>query len=147
MHLAAGSSSGDELRRLIAAAQWLGGAPRVTVPGLAGRSVIPAAVLPLSPPVVTPAAPATPAALPAGIAVQVVGDEITAEIGTRRYRVRGLFANRGAEVMKVNLRIAVDRAGSAENTVFHVDTLNLYQTRFRQAFTAAAAPSAVCMRM
>ena len=71
--------------------------------------------------------------------MQVVGDEITAEIGTRRYRVRGLFSNRGAEVMKINLRIAVDRAGSAENTVFHLDTLDLYQTRFRQAFTAAAA--------
>ena len=135
VHLAAGSSSGDELRRLIAAAQWLGGAPRVTVPS----GVPAAAVLPLSLPAVTPATPATPAALPAGIAVQVVGDEITAEIGTRRYRVRGLFSNRGAEVMKVNLRIAVDRAGSAENTVFHVDTLDLYQTRFRQAFTAAAA--------
>ena len=129
VHLAAGASSGDELRRLIAAAQWLGGAPRVTVP----------AALPLSPPVVTPATLATPAALPAGIAVQVAGDEITAEIGTRCYRVRGLFANRGAEVMKVNLRIAVDRAGSAENSVFHVDTLDLYQARFRQAFTAAAA--------
>ena len=134
VHLAAGSSSGDELRRLVAAAQWLGGAPRVTVP-----AVLPVAALLLSPPAVTPATPATPAALPAGIAVQVAGDEITAEIGTRRYRVRGLFANRGAEVMKVNLRIAVDRAGSAENTVFHVDTLDLYQTRFRQAFTAAAA--------
>ena len=134
VHLAAGASSGDELRRLVAAAQWLGGAPRVTVP--AG---VPAAVLPLSPPAVTPATPATLTALPAGIAVQVAGDEITAEIGTRCYRVRGLFANRGAEVMKVNLRIAVDRAGSAENSVFHVDTLDLYQTRFRQAFTAAAA--------
>jgi hypothetical protein len=151
VHRAAGSAaaSGDELRRLVAAAQWLGGAPRVTVPagvpgvvavadvvaGVAGTAAAPAAMLPLS----LPAGAAAPATLPPGIAVQVAGDEITAEIGTRRYRVRGLFANRGAEVMKVNLRVGVDRAGMAENTAFHVDTLDLYQTRFRQAFTAAAA--------
>jgi len=71
------------------------------------------------------------------VAVRVAGDEIHADIGTRSYRVRGLFANRGAEVMKINLRISVDRPGA--DAVFHVDTLDLYQTRFRQAFTAAAA--------
>jgi len=159
LHRAAGSpaASGEELRRLVAAAQWLGGAPRVTVPagvpgvaavGAAGAAGAPAslaapaaAALPLSLPAgaAAPVSVPAPAALPPGIAVEVAGDEISAVIGTRRYRVRGLFANRGAEVMKVNLRVAVERAGAAESTAFHVDTLDLYQTRFRQAFTAAAA--------
>ena len=35
VHRAAGSSSGDELRRLIASARWLGGAPHVSVPAIA----------------------------------------------------------------------------------------------------------------
>jgi DNA primase len=150
VHRAAGSASGDELRRLVATAQWLGGVPRVTVP-----TGIPAAAgLPSSLPAgvagvadaggrvdaaTAPMVPAMPAALPSGMTVQVAGEEITVEIGTRRYRVRGLFSNRGADAMRVNLRVAVERAGAAGNLAFHVDTLDLYQTRFRQAFTAAAA--------
>jgi DNA primase len=126
VHRAAGSSSGDELRRLIASARWLGGAPCVVVPAMPSAAVASS---------ISPPAPAN--APPGGVAVHVAGDEIHVDLGTRSYRVRGLFSNRGAEVMKINLRIAVARPGA--DAVFHIDTLDLYQTRFRQAFTAAAA--------
>lgn len=146
VHRAAGSSSGDELRRLIASARWLGGASQVSVPamppaGPAGRaasvgsSFSPPSVAHVPTLALASAPPAS--ATPAGVTVRVAGDEIHADMGTRSYRVRGLFSNRGAEVMKINLRISVERPGA--DAVFHVDTLDLYQTRFRQAFTAAAA--------
>ena len=145
VHRAASSSSGDELRRLIASARWLGGAPQVSVPAIAA----PTPASSFSPPgpagradaqVLVPAlshASTRVSGTPAGVTVRVAGDEIHADMGTRSYRVRGLFANRGADVMKINLRISVERPGA--DAVFHVDTLDLYQTRFRQAFTAAAA--------
>ena len=155
VHKAAGSAvaSGEELRRLVATASWLGGVPRVTVPAgipaaASVSSSLPAGVagvaasgeqVQVATSATAPVVPTALAALPPGLSVQVAGEEITVEIGTRRYRVRGLFSNRGADAMKINLRVAVDRAGSPENPVFHVDTLDLYQTRFRQAFTAAAA--------
>jgi hypothetical protein len=68
--------------------------------------------------------------------VRVEGAELLVTIGTRRYRVRGLERNQTPEVLKVNLRLSV---AMADGERFHVDTLDLYQTRFRQAFTAAAA--------
>jgi hypothetical protein len=140
VHRAAGASSGDHLRRLIATAQWLGGAPRVSVLGLpvadvASAVVAPAAATALLSPLA--GAPALAAPTPPGVAVRVDGDELHVDIATRRYRVRGLFSNRGADAMKINLRIMIERAGT--DALFHVDTLDLYQTRFRQAFTVAAA--------
>ena len=151
VHLAALSgsgsvaASGDELRRLIASARWLGGAPKVvapTMPPAAAASVsssfspLLAAQVPAPAPA-SASAPVPASVTPAGVTVRVAGDEIHTDIGTRSYRVRGLFANRGADVMKINLRISVERPGT--DAVFHVDTLDLYQTRFRQAFTGAAA--------
>jgi len=136
------AASGDALRSLIASARWLGGAARVVVPTMPPAAA-PSVASSISPP--GPAgradaqvpAPAPAIVAPTGVAVRVAGDEIHADIGTRSYRVRGLFSNRGADVMKINLRISVERPGA--DAVFHVDTLDLYQTRFRQAFTAAAA--------
>jgi len=144
VHRAAGSAaaSGDELRRLIISARWLGGAPHVSVPAIAGPtsassfSPPPAAQVPAPAPA-SASAPVPASATPAGVTVRVAGDEIHADMGTRSYRVRGLFSNRGADVMKINLRVSVERPGA--DAVFHVDTLDLYQTRFRQAFMAAAA--------
>jgi DNA primase len=134
VHRAAGASSGDELRRLIASARWLGGAARVVVPAIPSAAIA-SFISPLA--VASVPTPAPASVMPGGVAVHVAGDEIHVDLGTRSYRVRGLFANRGAEVMKINLRIAVARPGA--DAVFHIDTLDLYQTRFRQAFTAAAA--------
>jgi DNA-binding transcriptional ArsR family regulator len=91
---------------------------------------------------VPPAAP-TPTPLP-GVSVQVAGEDVSVVIGTRTYRVRGLARNRTSDVLRVNLRLSVASAaaGAAASTAgerFHVDSLDLYQTRFRQAFIAAAA--------
>ena len=142
VHRAAGNSSGDELRRLIAGARWLGGAIRVPVlvnfisPLTSSSADAPTKTQENVVSQVDHAA-AVAAAPPAGVTVRVESDTIHADIGTRRYRVRGLANNRSADVMKVNLRVAVERSGS--ESLFHIDTLDLYQTRFRQAFTAAAA--------
>ncbi|MGH7337695.1 MAG: toprim domain-containing protein, partial [Myxococcota bacterium] len=54
----------------------------------------------------------------------------------RRYRVRGLEKNASFECLRVNVlasRAALDALGEA----VHVDTLDLYQARHRQAFTKA----------
>jgi DNA primase catalytic core len=56
----------------------------------------------------------------------------------RRYRVRGLERNASFECLRVNVlasRAALDALGEA----VHVDTLDLYQARHRQAFIKAAA--------
>jgi len=56
----------------------------------------------------------------------------------RRYRVRGLEKNASFECLRVNVlasRAALDALGEA----VHVDTLDLYQARHRQAFIKAAA--------
>jgi DNA primase catalytic core len=55
----------------------------------------------------------------------------------RRYRVRGLEKNASFECLRVNVlasRAALDALGEA----VHVDTLDLYQARHRQAFIKAA---------
>jgi DNA primase catalytic core len=56
----------------------------------------------------------------------------------RHYRVRGLEKNASFECLRVNVlasRAALDALGEA----VHVDTLDLYQARHRQAFIKAAA--------
>lgn len=72
----------------------------------------------------------------------VVGRELIIELGTRRWRVRGLDKVTSFEVLRVNLLVTrTDRPRLAADAPpgFHVDTLDLYSARARSAFVAAAA--------
>ncbi|GAB3700246.1 hypothetical protein GCM10028815_06510 [Mariniluteicoccus flavus] len=74
----------------------------------------------------------------------VVGRELVIELGTRRWRVRGLEKVTSFDVLRVNLLVTrTDRPGSSLGSDavpgFHVDTLDLYSARARAAFVAAAA--------
>jgi DNA primase catalytic core len=64
-------------------------------------------------------------------------DAITITLGDRVYRVRGLAKNTSFEVLKINLRVS-------QNAAFHVDNLDLYQARNRQAFVSQAAEELSC---
>src|SRR5690606_31073886 len=70
---------------------------------------------------------------PASPSLEVVNaDEVRFERGPRHYRVRGLARCLSAESLKVTLRLSMgDR--------LHLDTLDLYQARGRNAFARAAA--------
>ena len=58
--------------------------------------------------------------------------EVTMELGDRRWRIRGLDKNLSYEHLKVNVLVAFGDA-------FHVDQLELYTARHRQAFLKAAS--------
>jgi hypothetical protein len=64
------------------------------------------------------------------------GDDIFLTLGTRRYRIRGLNKNMAQEVIKVNILVS-GRTPRGES-VFHVDTLDLYSARQRSVFTKQA---------
>lgn len=68
----------------------------------------------------------------APLQLQSRGEALYAELGNRRYRIRGLADNHGSCRMRVNLLVARDE-------LLHVDTLDLYQARARRAFLQAAA--------
>lgn len=88
-------------------------------------------------PVQTRPEPATGAGTAAGA---VVGRELVVELGTRRWRVRGLDKVSGFDALRVNVLVArTDHPDSAPGAGFHVDTLDLYSARARAAFVAAAA--------
>jgi len=75
----------------------------------------------------------------------VVGRELVIQLGTRRWRVRGLEKVTSFDVLRVNLlvtrtdrpRLAAD--AQVDGTGFHVDTLDLYSARARSVFVAAAS--------
>lgn len=72
----------------------------------------------------------------------VVGRELVIELGTRRWRVRGLDKVTSFDVLRVNLLVTrTDRPRLAADAPpgFHVDTLDLYSARARSVFVAAAA--------
>ncbi len=72
----------------------------------------------------------------------VVGRELVIELGTRRWRVRGLEKVTSFDVLRVNLLVTrTDRPRLAADAPpgFHVDTLDLYSARARSVFVAAAA--------
>ena len=79
------------------------------------------------------AALAAPLSAPAAPELEVISpDEARFERGPRHYRVRGLARCLSAESLKVTLRLSMgDR--------LHLDTLDLYQARGRNAFARAAA--------
>jgi DNA primase len=65
--------------------------------------------------------------------------EYVLELGDRRYRVRGLEKNASFECLKVNVLVSRSSVVDAGGEAVHVDTLDLYQARHRQAFVKAAA--------
>jgi DNA primase len=96
-------------------------------------AVLSGAALPAS---VVPEAPRV--ALPAHMKTLGAEREYELTFADRRYRVRGLEKNASFECLRVNVlasRAALDALGEA----VHVDTLDLYQARHRQAFIKAAA--------
>ena len=73
---------------------------------------------------------------PKGVSVRHDGGDLFATIGTRRYRVGGWNTRRSGETLMVALRVSVDAASGERQ---HYDRFDLYQTRQRTAFIAAAA--------
>ncbi len=67
-----------------------------------------------------------------GPKIEQHGEDVALKIGDRSYRVRGLGRNASLEVLKINLRVM-------HEGLFHVDNLDLYQARQRNAFILAAA--------
>ena len=61
-----------------------------------------------------------------------VGEDYELTLGDRVYRVRGLGRNASLEVLKINLRVMHEE-------LFHVDNLDLYHARQRNAFVLAAS--------
>ena len=74
----------------------------------------------------------SPAAPPESPPVTIDDRELVVVFGERRWRVRGLHKVSSFDLLRVNVLVGVgDR--------FHVDTLDLYSARARQAFTLTAA--------
>ncbi|UYA60270.1 DNA primase, phage associated [Pectobacterium sp. F1-1] len=65
--------------------------------------------------------------------------ELLLRAGPRVWRVRGWQKNRVAEVMKVNVQVRDESAGT-----FHVDSLDMYSSRHRQGYISAAAVELGC---
>lgn len=59
-------------------------------------------------------------------------DEVTLNIGHRRYRIRGLARNLSYDTMRVNVLVSTDRG-------LFVDTFDLYSARHRRQFVIQAA--------
>lgn len=79
------------------------------------------------------------------------GDDLTAQIGPRRYRLRGLFKNTEAAALRVGLRMTLirnetpsERSNMEGAAAFHQDTIDLCQAKQRAAFHAAAAEATRC---
>jgi len=68
----------------------------------------------------------------ASVELKPAGEDYTLDLGERSYRVRGLQKNKSLEVLKVNLRLSC-------RDLFHLDTLDFYRAKDREAFIRAAA--------
>ena len=88
---------------------------------------------PAVPPVPAPILSASPLPPPPQeIEADVSGDEVTMQLGHRRYRVRGLSKNLAFDQMKVNVLATTDKG-------MYVDTFDLYIARHRRQFIVQAA--------
>ncbi|NLX53861.1 MAG: hypothetical protein GXY58_01965 [Planctomycetaceae bacterium] len=101
-------------------------APPVAVPP---TDAAPPALPPVSGPILS-ASPLPPA--PPEIEAEVSGDEVTMQLGHRRYRIRGLSKNLAFDQMKVNILATTDKG-------MFVDTLDIYVARHRRQFVSQAA--------
>jgi hypothetical protein len=92
-----------------------------------------AAVSPAAEPVTEPVAPVAEDL----ILSDVQGDSGTLEtaFGDRSWRVKGLLRNRSDDVLRVTVRVSRELAG---RVCFHLDTLDLYVAKSREAFARAA---------
>lgn len=143
----------EVLGRFLRKATWLdtqrpaaSQSPAAAVPpGLdsPAHTVEPVEPEPVVEPIIAPTPPAEPAEEePVDGQGAVVGRELVIELGTRRWRVRGLEKVTSFDVLRVNLLVTrTDRPRSSQDAPagFHVDTLDLYSARARAAFVAAAA--------
>jgi DNA primase len=127
---AAGADVPEALAALMRSAQWLGGTPRVAVP--AGLPSPAADAVAQASPVAGPSPASLLSAAVADVAVAEPDGALEATIGNRVYRLRGLEACTGPELLRVVLRVQVGDA-------FHQDRLDLCQHRQRSAFVAAAS--------
>ena len=66
------------------------------------------------------------------ISIEHQGEDVMIRLHDRKYRIRGLLRNLAYDVLRVNIRVALD-------TDYHIDTLDLYQARHRHNFIRAAA--------
>jgi DNA primase len=75
---------------------------------------------------------------PVPLAESIEGDSGTyeASFGDRSWRVKGLLRNRSDDVLRVTLRVSRQAHGQAG---FHLDTLDLYVAKSREAFARAAS--------
>lgn len=85
-----------------------------------------------------PAAAAMPATADAEPEATADDKQLVVLYGERRYRVRGL-PKQLSEALKVNLLCAAHGTGDVNGEALHVDTLDLYQAKQRQAFAKLAA--------
>jgi hypothetical protein len=128
----------ENLGALLRGASWLGrGAPVVPISmavNVAATALPNASLLAAAPASVPNAAVASPVptepASPLGLERR--GDEVTAMVSDRTYRVRGLAKNLSPDALRVNLLV---RRGEQ----VHVDTLDLYAARARGLFVMQAA--------
>jgi DNA primase catalytic core len=144
---------------VIRSAQWLGQGvkPALTTHAASTQSIEPSASprLPLaasacaavdagvadepSPALVEPPAAAMPATADAEPVSVADEKQLVVVYGERRYRVRGI-PKQLSEALKVNLLVsAAAGTGDANGEALHVDTLDLYQAKQRQAFAKLAA--------
>lgn len=120
---------------LLNAATWVGKSGRAATVAAASPAVA-APVPEPSSPLAAPFAP-SPETAPAApekvnVPCQVQGEDVHITLGTRLWRVRGLNKNLSYEVMRVNLRVSVPEG-------FHVDQMDLYNSKHRESFLARAA--------
>lgn len=111
----AGGKAAECLSQVLRQAQWLGQGepPTMPAPPLAASSPMPSALPPL------------PEAL-------VTDQDIQLSCESRHYRVRGLEKNKTPDTLRINLLVR-------HNDAVHVDTLDLYAAKQRQAFIQLAA--------
>lgn len=105
---------------------------------LAPASAPAAAPAPVAPVLASaPAAPTQDAPACEADDCEVSAEQVVLRFEDRRYRVRGLARALGAESMKVNVMACVGDASTS--SALHIDTLDLYQAKAREAFVRQAA--------
>jgi DNA primase catalytic core len=126
----AASMPAAELAAVSEAAQEPQPAPEVTVPAKEPEPVAERVVESSLPPFAGPS-PA-PSASPT-VTSSSNRDDVTMQIGARRWRVRGLGQNLSPGQLRVNAMV------SGEDGLYFVDTLELYSARQRAAYTKQAS--------
>jgi len=135
--LEAGKAAGEALHDAVRAAQWLGGAPQARAAAAAEEQApapeqsTPGAETP--PSSAAPAAAAAAAPEPGTLPCAWEGDDLVVTCHSRTYRVYGLATTPATGVVP-KLKLRIDARDD-----LHVDTIDLYQARQRQAFIVQAA--------